>query len=72
MVQEKAIIKKSSEKSLITFVKDIIYWNLSGGIRYQLYLCFLAAFMMFGIYAYMVQFNLGLSATNMSNIVSWG
>jgi Ni/Fe-hydrogenase subunit HybB-like protein len=72
MVQEKAIIKKSSEKSLITFVKDIIYWNLSGGIGYQLYLCFLAAFMMFGIYAYMVQFNLGLSATNMSNIVSWG
>jgi len=72
MVQEKAIIKKSSVKSLITFVKDIIYWNLSGGIGYQLYLCFLAAFMMFGIYAYMVQFNLGLSATNMSNIVSWG
>jgi len=72
MVQEKAIIKTSSVKSLITFVKDIIYWNLSGGIGYQLYLCFLAAFMMFGIYAYMVQFNLGLSATNMSNIVSWG
>jgi len=72
MVQEKAIIKTSSEKSLATFIKDIIYWNLSGGIGYQIYLCFLAAFMMLGVYAYMVQFNLGLSATNMSNIVSWG
>jgi len=72
MVQENAIIKTSSKKSLITFVKDIMYWNLSGGIGYQIYLCFLAAFMMFGVYAYMVQFNLGLSATNMSNIVSWG
>jgi len=72
MVQEKAIIKTSSDKSLATFIKDIIYWNLSGGIGYQIYLCFLAAFMMLGVYAYMVQFNLGLSATNMSNIVSWG
>lgn len=72
MVHEKATIKTSSEKSLVTFIKDIIYWNLSGGIGYQIYLCFLAAFMMLGVYAYMVQFNLGLSATNMSNIVSWG
>jgi molybdopterin-containing oxidoreductase family membrane subunit len=28
--------------------------------------------MVLGIYAYFVQFNLGLSATNMSDIVSWG
>jgi Ni/Fe-hydrogenase subunit HybB-like protein len=72
MVQERAILKTFSEKSLVTFIKDLIYWNLSGGIGYQIYLCFLVAFMMSGIYAYMVQFNLGLSATNMSNIVSWG
>ena len=28
--------------------------------------------MMLGVYAYFVQFNLGLAATNMSDIVSWG
>ena len=28
--------------------------------------------MVLGVYGYVVQFNLGLSATNMSNIVSWG
>ncbi|UCD31925.1 MAG: polysulfide reductase NrfD [Desulfobacterales bacterium] len=64
--------KKSSEKGFVAFVTDIISWNLSGGIGYQLYLCLLAAFMVLGIYAYFVQFNLGLAATNMSDIVSWG
>jgi len=59
-------------KELIAFFKDIILWNLSGGIVYQLYLCFLAAMMMLGVYAYFVQINLGLAATNLSNIVSWG
>jgi len=66
------MIKKSTRKELIAFFTDIISWNLSGGIGYQLYLCFLAAVMVLGIYAYFVQFNLGLSATNMSDIVSWG
>jgi len=64
--------RKSTDKGFISFVTDIISWNLSGGIGYQLYLCLLAAFMVLGIYAYLVQFNLGLSVTNMSNIVSWG
>ncbi len=66
------MIKKSPGKGLIAFFTDIIRWNLSGGIVYQLYLCVLAAFMVLGVYAYFVQINLGLSATNMSNIVSWG
>jgi len=47
-------------------------WNLSGGIGYQIFLCFLAAFMVLGVYAYFVQANLGLSATGMNDIVSWG
>ncbi len=51
---------------------DGIAWNLTGGIGYQIYLCCLAAFMVLGVYAYSVQANLGLAATNMSNIVSWG
>ncbi len=59
-------------KELIAFTKDAISWSLSGGIGYQLYLCFLAALMVLGVYAYVVQINQGLSATNMSNIVSWG
>ncbi|MFC1822744.1 sulfate reduction electron transfer complex DsrMKJOP subunit DsrP [Thermodesulfobacteriota bacterium] len=63
---------KSFIKEFLGFLKDIITWNLSGGIGYQIYLCLLAAFMVLGVYAYLIQFNLGLSATNMSNIVSWG
>lgn len=59
-------------KELITFTRDVITWSLSGGIIYQLYLCILAALMVLGVYAYFVQINVGLAATNMSNIVSWG
>jgi len=66
------MMEKSSEKSVIAFVKDVILWNISGGIGYQLYLCLLAALMLLGVYGYLVQFNLGLTATNMSDIVSWG
>lgn len=66
--------KKSSAsgKGLISFIKDIILWNLSGGIAYQLFLCVLLAFILLGIYAYLVQFKVGLAATNMNDIVSWG
>jgi molybdopterin-containing oxidoreductase family membrane subunit len=66
------MIKTFSGKGLKAFITDIIRWNLSGGIVYQLYLCVLAAFMVLGVYAYFIQINLGLSATNMSDIVSWG
>jgi len=59
-------------KEIIAFVRDTISWSLSGGIVYQLFLCLLAAMMLLGVYGYVVQFNLGLSATNMSDIVSWG
>ncbi len=72
MVQEQEISKKSIVKELISFVKDIIFWNLSGGLRYQLFLCLLAAIMLLGVYSYFVQFKIGLAATNMSDIVSWG
>ncbi len=64
--------KKSSIINLMTFVKDTIIWNLSGGIKYQIYLCFLVALITFGVFAYSVQAKMGLAATNMSNIVSWG
>ena len=66
------MIPKSSVKELIAFVKDTIAWSLSGGIVYQIYLCLLAAFMVLGVYAYVIQLKVGLAATNMSNIVSWG
>lgn len=65
-------MKTSPKKGVLSFVADGIAWNLTGGIGYQLYLCVLAAFMVLGVYAYFVQVNLGLAATNMSNIVSWG
>ena len=59
-------------KELITFTRDVITWSLSGGIIYQLYLCILAVLMVLGVYAYFVQIKVGLAATNMSDIVSWG
>ncbi len=65
-------MRKSPIKDIIPFVKDTIYWNLSGGFGYQVFLCILAATMVLGVYAYLVQFNVGLAATNMGNIVSWG
>ena len=63
---------KTLAKDVFAFTKDVIIWSLSGGIIYQLFLCFLAVFMLIGVYAYLVQFNLGLTVTNMSDIVSWG
>ncbi len=69
---EKVMMKNSPFKEFKSFVTDAIVWNLSGGIGYQIFLCCLAAFVMLGIYAYSVQVNLGLSATNMNDIVSWG
>jgi molybdopterin-containing oxidoreductase family membrane subunit len=59
-------------KEVAAFIKDTILWSLSGGIVYQLFLCLLTAMMVLGVYGYVVQFNLGLSVTNMSDIVSWG
>ena len=65
-------MKQSPIKEIIPFIKDTIAWNLSGGLGYQLFLCVLAATMVLGIYAYCVQFSVGLAVTNMGNIVSWG
>ena len=59
-------------KELIPFVRDVVLWSLAGGIIYQLYLCCLAALMVLGVYAYFIQLKVGMAATNMSNIVSWG
>ena len=64
--------KQSPVRELTLFVKDVVQWSLSGGLGYQIYLCILAALMVLGVYAYFVQFNVGLAATNMSDIVSWG
>jgi molybdopterin-containing oxidoreductase family membrane subunit len=71
--QEKFLAHKFSIiKDVTAFVKDVITWSLSGGLVYQIYLCILAALMVLGVYAYFVQLKVGLAATNMSDIVSWG
>ena len=71
--QEKIMPHKLSIiKEVTAFVKDVITWSLSGGLAYQIYLCILAAFMVLGVYAYFVQLRVGMAATNMSDIVSWG
>ena len=61
-----------SEKGLKSFFKDAAHWSLSGSAGYRLFLLFLLAVMAQGLYAYSVQWREGLSATGMSNIVSWG
>ena len=63
---------KLSDNKLFAFISDGIIWNLTGGIGYQIYLSCLAGLMVLGVYAYFVQINVGLAATNMSDIVSWG
>jgi len=71
--QEKIMPHESSIiKEVTAFVKDVITWSLSGGLVYQIYLCILAALMVLGVYAYFVQLRVGMAATNMSDIVSWG
>lgn len=64
--------KKSTAQEVTAFVKDTITWNLSGGIAYQIFLSVLAALMVLGVYGYAVQMKMGLAATHMSNVVSWG
>jgi molybdopterin-containing oxidoreductase family membrane subunit len=71
--QEKIMPHKLSIiKEVTAFVKDVITWSLSGGLAYQIYLCILVALMVLGVYAYFVQLKIGMAATNMSDIVSWG
>jgi molybdopterin-containing oxidoreductase family membrane subunit len=62
----------SARKGLFSFFKDAIRWNIAGSIGYQLFLGLLLAVMAVGLYAYSVQAQVGLAATGMSNIVSWG
>ena len=66
------INKEQPKKGLFSFISDIIKWNLSGSIGYYIFLCILLGLMAVGVYGYTIQFKQGLSATNMSNIVSWG
>jgi len=64
--------KDTSSKGLSSFIKNTFVWSLSGSIGYQIFLIFLLALMLVGVYGYFIQFKIGLAATNMSNIVSWG
>ncbi len=57
---------------IVSFIKDTIKWNMSGSLGYKLFLCILIGLMITGVCGYIIQFKQGLSATNMSNVVSWG
>ncbi len=59
-------------KNLLTFVLDVIRWNLKGSIGFQLFRIVLLGCMGFGIYAYSFQARYGLAVTGMNDIVSWG
>ncbi len=56
----------------IAFVSDCARWALSGGTGFKIYLAALFSLMGAGAFAYSQQFQTGLIATGMSNIVSWG
>jgi len=60
------------KKGLRAFFGDSVRWSLSGSVGYRLFLLFLLGVMAQGLYAYSVQWKVGLAATGMSNIVSWG
>ena len=64
--------QKSSARQMFGFMTDVTRWSLSGGIGYQLFLCLLVAVMLLGVFAYLVQWKLGLAVTHMGDIVSWG
>lgn len=59
-------------KNIRTFVFDVIRWNLSGGVGFQIFRLMLLTGIGFGIYAYSFQARYGLSVTGMNDIVSWG
>ena len=63
---------RHSKTGIVSFIKDAVKWNLSGSFSYKLFLGILIGLMIVGVYGYMIQFKQGLSATNMSNVVSWG
>ncbi len=65
-------MNRHSRAGLFTFIKDAVKWNLSGSFGYMMFLCILFCLMAMGVCGYIIQFKQGLSATNMSNIVSWG
>ena len=61
-----------TEKTVKTFVIDVVRWNLRGGPAFQLFRLLLLACMGVGVYAYSFQVRFGLSVTGMNDIVSWG
>lgn len=65
-------MSRKSDRKYLPFIKDAVIWNLSGGKGYQVFLCITLLGVCAGIYAYSVQLREGLTATGMSNIISWG
>lgn len=65
-------MQSASHKSFVSFIYDVIFWNLQGGIGLQIYRLLLIAGMAVGVYAYSFQARYGLAVTGMNDIVSWG
>lgn len=63
---------RHSKTGIVSFIKDAIKWNLSGSSGYKFFMSILIVLMIVGVYGYIIQFQDGLAATNMSNVVSWG
>jgi len=65
-------MREFDEKSLKTFIADVIVWNLKGRFSFQLFRLILLGCMGMAVYAYSYQARFGLSVTGMNDIISWG
>lgn len=59
-------------KALVSFVRDSFYTTIRGSFGYHIWMSFLTALMLLGLYAYVIQLNEGLSVTGMNDRISWG
>lgn len=72
MMEKSTASDVSSFRVLRSFLRDGLDSAISGGRKYHLWMGILTLLMLLGAYAYSVQLSEGLSATGMSDHVSWG
>lgn len=59
-------------KAFVSMVKDSLGYITHGSKTYHIWMFFLMAIMLIGMYCYSIQLDEGLSATGMTDRVSWG
>ncbi|VAW16209.1 Similar to sulfite reduction-associated complex DsrMKJOP protein DsrP, partial [hydrothermal vent metagenome] len=59
-------------KAFVSMVKDSLGYITHGSKTYHIWMIFLTAIMLIGMYCYSIQLDQGLSVTGMNDNVSWG